>query len=95
MGPNIEPCGIPNKSIWKTLSVPFIVSPCFLRFKYQCAKVTASFDKLYAWRFAAGKLWGMQSETLERSIRAVPTKFWLSRDFFQFSISLNKAWFEP
>ena len=24
MGPNVEPYGIPDKSIWKTLSVPFL-----------------------------------------------------------------------
>ena len=34
MGPNIEPCGIHDKNIWKKLSVPFIFTPCFLRFKY-------------------------------------------------------------
>ena len=33
MGPNIEPCGIPDKSIWKTLSVSFIFTSCFLHFK--------------------------------------------------------------
>ena len=27
---NIEPCGIPDKSIGKTLSVPFIFTPCSL-----------------------------------------------------------------
>ena len=30
MGPNIEPSGIPDKCIWKTLSVPFVFAPCFL-----------------------------------------------------------------
>ena len=32
MGPNVEPYGIPDKSILKTLSVPFLHPPCFLRF---------------------------------------------------------------
>ena len=45
---NIEPCGIPDKSIGKTLSVPFIFTPCSLCFQYECAKVPASFDKSYA-----------------------------------------------
>ena len=44
MGPNIEPCGIPGKSIWKTLSVSFILTPRFLPFKYEYTKVTASSD---------------------------------------------------
>ena len=48
MGPNIELCGIPDKSICKTLSVPFIFTSCFLLFKYECTKVTASSDKPYA-----------------------------------------------
>ena len=45
MRPNIEPCGIPDKRILKTLSVTFIFTPCFLHFKYECTKVTASSDK--------------------------------------------------
>ena len=57
MGPNIEPCGIPDKSVWKTLSVSFIFTSCFLRFKYECTKVNASSDKSYAWSFAASKSW--------------------------------------
>ena len=42
MGPNIEPCA----------------TPCFLRFKYECTKVTASSEKPYVWSFAASKPWG-------------------------------------
>ena len=38
MGPNIEPCAIPDESIF---------TPCFLRFKYECTTVTASSEKLY------------------------------------------------
>ena len=31
MGPNIEPLAAPlQKSIWKTLSISFIFTPCFL-----------------------------------------------------------------
>ena len=48
MEPNIEPCGVPDKSISKRLSVPFIFTACFVRFKYECTKVTASSDKPYA-----------------------------------------------
>ena len=44
---NIEPCDILDKSIQKTLSVSFIFTPCFLRFKYD-TKVTASSDKPFA-----------------------------------------------
>ena len=55
MGPNIEPCGIPDKTIRKTLSVSFIFTSSFPRFKYECTKVTASSDKPYARRFAASK----------------------------------------
>ena len=56
MGPNIEPCGIPDKSIWKALSVPFIFTPCFPRFKYE-----------YTWSLAERKLWGIPPKALERS----------------------------
>ena len=45
MGPNIELCGIPDKSIWKTLSVPFIFTSYILRFKYVYTKITVSSDK--------------------------------------------------
>ena len=31
-GSHVELCGIPDKSIWKTLSVSFIFTLCFLRF---------------------------------------------------------------
>ena len=48
MGSNIEPCGIPDKSIRKKLSVLFLFTSCFPYFKYECTKVTASFDKPYA-----------------------------------------------
>ena len=44
MGPNIKPCGIHDKSVSKTLSVSFIFTPCFLRFKYEHTKATASSD---------------------------------------------------
>ena len=88
MGPNIDPCGIPDRSIWKTLSMSFIFTPYFLHFKYECTKVTASSDKPYAWSFAANKSWRIQSRAADRSVRIVLTKFLLSRDFFQISISL-------
>ena len=29
MGSNIEPCGIPDKSIWKTLSMSLFLHPVF------------------------------------------------------------------
>ena len=94
MGPHIEPCGSSHKSIWKTLLLPYIFTPSFPRFKEECTKFTASYDKTYTWNFAASKSWRIQSPALERSIRTVPTKVLLSRDFFQFSISLNKTWSE-
>ena len=75
MGPNIESCGIPDKSVWKTLSVSFNFTRCFLHFKYECTKVTTSPDKPYARSLAGSKSWGIQSNALERSIRIVPTKF--------------------
>ena len=49
MGPNIEPCAIPDESIF---------TPCFLRFKYECTTVTASSEKLYVWSFVASEPWG-------------------------------------
>ena len=55
IGPNVEPCGIPDKKIWKTLSVPIIFTPCLIRFKYECTKVTATSDKPYESCFAASK----------------------------------------
>ena len=67
MGPNIEPCGIADTSTWKTLSVTFIFTPCFLGFKYEFTKVTTSSDKPYAWGFETSKLWGLHSKALERS----------------------------
>ena len=94
MGPNIEVCGVPDKSIWKALSVPFIFTPRFVRFKYEYTKVTESSDKTYAWSFAASKSWEIQSKALGKSIRTAPTKFLFSRDLLQFSINLNKTWFE-
>ena len=62
MGPDMEPFGIPDKSIWKTLSVSLIFTPCFLRFKYEYAKVTTSSDKSYAWSFETSKSRGIQSK---------------------------------
>ena len=34
-GPRIDPWGTPDKSIWKKLSVSFILTLCFLRLKYE------------------------------------------------------------
>ena len=48
MGPNIEPCGILDKSMCKALSVSLIFAPCFLLFKHECTRVNASSDKSYA-----------------------------------------------
>ena len=39
MGPNVDPCGIPNKCIWKTLSVSFIFAHCFLRLSMNVQKL--------------------------------------------------------
>ena len=47
IGPNMEPCSTPDKSIWKKLPVSLISTPCFLRLKYEYANVTASSDKPY------------------------------------------------
>ena len=52
MRPNIEPWGIPDKRIWKALSVSLIFTYFFLYFKYGYTKVTASSDKPCAWSFA-------------------------------------------
>ena len=60
MGVNIEPFGIPDKSIWEVPSVSFSFTSYFLRFKYECTKVTAISDKPYAWCFAAIKSRGVQ-----------------------------------
>ena len=60
MMPNLEPCVVPEKSVWKALSVSFIL-PHFLCFKYECTKVTTSSDKPYTWSFASSKSWRIQS----------------------------------
>ena len=62
MRPNIEPCGMLDKSIWKEHSVLFIFTPCVLCFKYEYTKVTESSDKVYARKFATSKSWGIQSK---------------------------------
>ena len=54
MGPNIKPCVYLIK-VFEKHSVSFIFTPSFLRFKYECTKVTASFDKPYARSFATSK----------------------------------------
>ena len=71
MGPNIEARGIPDKSIH---SVIYFYNR-FLRFKNECAKVTASSDKPYTLALATSKSWGIQSKLLERSIRTAPRNF--------------------
>ena len=78
----VEPSGLPDQSIWKTLSVSFIFTPFILALTYECTKVTASSDKTYAWSFAGSRSWEIQSTALESSIRIVPTKFLLSHGFF-------------
>ena len=35
IGPRMDPWGTPDKRIWKKLSVSFILTLCFLRFKYE------------------------------------------------------------
>ena len=54
MGPNIEPCGIPDESIWKTLSVPFFYT-LFYTFEVWMQKSYTFSDKPYTWSFAAVK----------------------------------------
>ena len=51
MRPNIEPWGIPDKSIWKALSVSLIFTNFFYILGMD-TKVTASSDKPCAWSFA-------------------------------------------
>ena len=79
MGPNIEPCGIPDKSMWKALSVSLIFAPCFPRFKHECTKVNASSDKSYAWSFTASKSWSHLGEIHKNSTHEV----FVVSDFFQ------------
>ena len=87
MGPNIEPCGIPDKSMWKALSVSLIFAPCFPRFKHECTKVKINHTHEVLQQVN-------HDLTLERSIRTVPTKYLLSPIFFKYSVSFNKTWFE-
>ena len=72
LGPDVESYAILDESIWKTLSVSFSFTACFLRFEYECTKVTESSGKQYAWSFAASKSWRIQSKALQRSKRTVP-----------------------
>ena len=93
IGPNIDPCGIPSKSIWKTHLVLFIFTPCFLRFKYEYTKATVSYDKQYEWSFATSKSLEIHSKVIANPeicnssnkrpsrVAIVPTKFLLFRDF--------------
>ena len=53
MEPNTQLCGIPDKSIRKTLSVPFVCTACFLRFEYESTKVTVSSDKKICMKFCS------------------------------------------
>ena len=48
MGPNIKPCGIPEKVFEKHYQCHVVLHLCFLHFKYECTKVTAPSDKPYA-----------------------------------------------
>ena len=75
MGPNVEPCAIPDESIF---------TPCFLCFKYECTKVTASLkNRMYEVLQQVNHEYNSQKSW--RDLRTVPTKFLLSRDFFRFS----------
>ena len=71
MGPNIEPCGIPDKSMWKALSVSLIFAPCFPWFKHECTKVNASSDKSYPWSFTVGKSWSHLGEIPKNSTHEI------------------------
>ena len=42
IGPNIEPCGTPDKIFWNALKMLFILIFCFRSFKYEFRKVTVS-----------------------------------------------------
>ena len=42
IGPNIKPCGTPDKMFWNALKMLFILTFCFRSFKCKFRKVTVS-----------------------------------------------------
>ena len=83
-----------SKYVKNTLNVIYFYILTYLCFNYEYTIVTASSDKPYIWTFAISKSWRIQSKALQRFIRTSPTKFLSSINFLQFSVSLNKTWFE-
>ena len=42
IGPNMEPCGIPDKMFWNAIKMLFTLTFCFRSFKYEFRRVTMS-----------------------------------------------------
>ena len=61
IGPNIEPCGTPDKIFWNALKMLFILTFCFRSFQYEFRKVTVSKLSPQAWSLAMSKSCGIQS----------------------------------
>ena len=91
IGPNIEPCGTPDKMFWKALEMLFILTFCFRSFKYEFRKVTVPKLNPSAWSLAMSQSCGIQSNALDKSIKTAPVKRFLSGAVFRFSMSLIKT----
>ena len=84
MAPNIEPCRIPDKSIWKTPSVSFIFTRCFLYILSVNAQKLLHPLINHLHEVLQQLNHEEHNQKLCRYLRIVATKFLVSRDFFQF-----------
>ena len=55
MGPNVEPCGIPDKSIWKNSQYHLFLHPVFYVLSMNVQKLLHPVIKPCAWSFAVSK----------------------------------------
>ena len=92
MAPNIEPCGIPDKSIWKTPSVSFIVTPCFLYILSVNAQKLLH-PLINHLREVLQQL-NHEEYNQKQILKNSSHKIFSVSGFFPVFLSLNKTWFE-
>ena len=91
IGPRIDPCGTPERIIFRRLREPPFLTHCLRWLRYDSISFSTSLVTPYASSLAINKSCGKQSKALDKSIRMAPTRLFSSRHLRQVSINLSKT----
>ena len=89
-GPRIDPCGTPDNIISQELKEDSTLVLCLCLVRQEWINSNDLFSNSYALSLALSKLWSIQSNALERSVRTAPVSPPSSRVLHHFSTIVRR-----